>query len=371
MKSTNDYKELFNHFWKAIDTSTFIPKTSSEIDRIMNEIYLSEDPLVETNKNIESNIKKSIEQTLETVLNKDIFKIIAENPIIYLRYEKTNNLDNTKYNTLDKFWQGIIFTHNYLFMTNMEKNYENWYEKRQEAMRIALTLGGKILSKKEKKEHFSNREIWEEGRYVKDNSNSGFSFWGHRKLFSNGKSESYYHKKENFIKRIEDIKKDTGKRKIELLDIGGGFGEACEDAENLNIGIHATNLLIDPLPVKFRTDTILCSAERMPKRFKNSYDIILSNMAFRYFSYPDIVLENVIQSLNVGGVALIDAGADRPRYRTNDFAERLANQYKRIKHLHDNGIITLKVSQSVLDFIPTSENYFPSAWVEIKKLREI
>ena len=89
-----------------------------------------------------------------------------------------------------------------------------------------------FLTVEEKLAMFSDFFVWNNGRikiyngdkWCIDKSLGGY---GARSL------EGYGFKKDKFKGIVERVKKDTNKKDIKMLDVGGLMGEACYDAERL------------------------------------------------------------------------------------------------------------------------------------------
>lgn len=111
---------------------------------------------------------------------------------------------------------------------------------------------------------------------------------------------------------------------------------------------------------------------------RENMDLILSNYAFCYFANPAAVLENCLQSLSIGGEAHLSVSPTKQRFFVPNFAQKLRDQYDRLQRLSDDGFIELYVKsgrygEHALKYEPEPDNqtYFPSAWVEMKKLRSL
>ena len=119
----------------------------------------------------------------------------------------------------------------------------------------------------------------------------------------------------------------------------------------------------------------LCPAERMPASLRENMDLILSNYAFCYFPGQNLALENILQALSVGGEADIDVLFGKQNAFVDDFTLRMADQYRRMKQLHDQGYINLKVDSDwdphPLDFPVSRNNFYPPARVHIRKKRSL
>ena len=115
----------------------------------------------------------------------------------------------------------------------------------------------------------------------------------------------YYSSPEEFKEEIRAVRERTGRLKLRVLDVGSNFGLALKDMKDLDPNIETFNMTIDEHPSLFGDHIVRHPAEMVPLEFEETMDLIDSQMAFRYFLYPDIALRNVIKSLSVGGVARI------------------------------------------------------------------
>ncbi len=181
---------------------------------------------------------------------------------------------------------------------------------------------------------------------------------------------------EHFLNIVKRIQNATGKNKINLLDVGGANGVALHDARQLTDAIITHNLTPTIEPAMFSTDFLyVCPAERMPASLRESMDFILSNYAFCYFPGQNLALENILQALSVGGEATIDVSFGKQEMFVNHFAARMAEQYMRMKQLHDQGYINLTVDSAYnphpLDFPVLENNFYPPARVHLRKNKSL
>ena len=104
--------------------------------------------------------------------------------------------------------------------------------------------------------------------------------------------------------------------------------------------------------------------ERLPERFRESFDIMVSNMAWRYFVYPDIALKNLLQALSVGGWANIVFSCDRSPLAFEDLNTRMNGSMHLLKILEKSGHIDYSFRDSGI-FVS------PSGYLEITKKKSI
>ena len=149
---------------------------------------------------------------------------------------------------------------------------------------------------------------------------------------------------------------------------------ALNDAKELSDDVETHDITIDVEPAMYPIDYLhLCPAERMPAEFREDMDLIVSNVAFRYFSAPDLALENCLQALSVGGETRLSVGADSSHFPVKEYAGRLADEYDRLKRLRDQGYIKLDIQGRVLDYKPEkrTEKCYPFRFVCMRKLKSL
>ncbi|MCR4327663.1 MAG: class I SAM-dependent methyltransferase [Nanoarchaeota archaeon] len=343
-------QKLMSHFWDGLKTGKFIPKTDEEIRKIINENHFGGEAIIELS---------------------DEDRIVIENEIFnHLKYRISKNLDLRKLCE-----QEVVYAPNDIrcggfpcFITP-----DSTFDKAKEYFKKEK-LKGNLLTKNEKIELFSNPDIWLNGRLYSGNSNSPMGSWGMRHL------EAYGFQVNEFGGVIKRVKGNTGKNLLNVLDIGGAMGVALKDIKDFfPKDVITNNMTVDVEPVTYEFDNLyLCPGERFPKSLEENMDIILSNMAFTYMSGQNLALENCLRSLSVGGEALLSVGIGKQDSFVQDFSNRMRNQYDRMIDLENKGFIELKVKSGTwvghaLTYKPESEsnNWFPPAWVEIRKLKSL
>jgi hypothetical protein len=225
---------------------------------------------------------------------------------------------------------------------------------------IVEGLGGRRLSPSEKMSLLSDINVWRDLHVVTLSSSSTGHKWGYRPI-----KETFFIDEEEFYHAMQQIREQTGREQIRLLDVGGGLGEACYEAEQLDPNIQATNLTVLPEPAMYGVKTVYCSAERMPESFKGQFDLVWSANTFRYLVFPDLAIDNCIAALDVGGEARIslDSLHQHP-VRITDLEERMARKYQELTELRDQGLIELDYS------LRGPDEEFRSGRLKIKKLKE-
>ncbi len=343
-------QESMNHFWEGLKTGKLVPKTEGEIKNFIHENHFGGEAIKELNKKDKEIVEKSIFEHLEFMFNKDTLKKLCEQEMVYLQDgRKRGHLYDPYFILEDRmFNEGEIF-------------------KREKAK-------GNVLSKEKKLELFSNPDNWYYGTFLNSNISEPFISWGMRHL------ESYGFSKEEFEKIIKQVKKNTKKNLLNILDVGGAGGIALKDIkDSFPKKVITNNLTLDIEPVTYDFDNLyLCAGERFPKKLQENMDIIISNMTFLYMPGQNLALENCLQSLSVGGEAYLNVGWGKQDSFISDFPNRMAEQYQRMIELKNKGFIKLRINSGkfgdhALTYVPRKEdnNWFPPAWVEIKKLKSL
>ena len=215
------------------------------------------------------------------------------------------------------------------------------------------------------------------------------SMWGNRPLFGAG---DRYFSKEYAHTLLAKVREQTRKIKINVLDIGGGVGLAMTQLKELDTEVETTNLTLEDEPIKTPVDhNFVCAAERMPETFHEQFDLILSNISFRYHSLPHISLRNSVLALAVGGEARLNVACDRVPYtpESQDYYARhapntrgengkshrvygaemmLAREYQRLKTLEARGYLRVTRGSSWKE---EKQEIYGSGYYEIVKLKSI
>lgn len=227
------------------------------------------------------------------------------------------------------------------------------------------------VTTQEKIQLLQNPDTFYTIKYKTGYSTLGLAGWGNRRLDA---MDYYPFQKELFLDVTKRIRERTKREKLKMLDIGGGMGLGLHDAKEKDSSLETDNLTIDEELAMYPVDHLyLCPAERMPKEFEGKMDLIISNMAFRYFPFPDLALKNAIKALAIGGEAHIhwstrDAhwtkGLREEQYRTAS-QQHCTALFQEIKQLEDTGIIRILE----LDLSKTGYDYGEEI-VRIEKTKE-
>jgi len=130
----------------------------------------------------------------------------------------------------------------------------------------------------------------------------GLTHWGNRDLV--GKDDQYFGATAEFTDLLASLRSKTGVDKLAILDIGCGMGKALQDMKEIDSNLETHGIMQEQEPAMFNADFFhYINAERFPADFRNKFHFINSQIAFRYFSFQNIALRNVLLSLAKGGFA--------------------------------------------------------------------
>ncbi len=263
---------MYQHFIDGLISGNFKPLADSEIKKIIEQEYFSFEPLIELKPKQEELLKKYLFDHLKYVINRKEFNLLCQ------------KIHSTE------FYPGDTML---LLDENVRKKAENRGQKIE-----PFTNKDKL--------RFFNPNFWLSARYQSDNIEASLTYYGNRKL------KEYGFSPDQWQETLKRVRAQTNKEKLAILDIGCGMGMALEEMKIYDNNIETHGLTIEQEPAMFEADQFhYHSAERMPASFKNKFDIILSNMSFRYYLFPNIALKNVILSLSKGGYVKISFGYDR------------------------------------------------------------
>lgn len=339
-------QESMNHFWQGLKTGKFVEKSEEEIKDFIAQNHFGREAIQELSPEDKETIMKPIFRYLKYRMNASELKKLCEEEIVY--------------SPKAEHYGGRDIPH-FILNTNRKFNPEK------------LKYG--LLSKEEKIKLFSNPDIWNNAKLVDQFSIGPLLSWGMRYL------EGYGFEKEEFDGMVKRIKNNTHKDLVNILDVGGAMGVALNEAkQNYPNEIITHNLTVDVEPVIYDVDNLyLATGERFPIELKENMDLILSNMAFVYMPGQSLALENCIQSLSVGGEAHLSVGWGKQDNFIKNSPQKMQAQYKRMQELDKEGFIELDVNSGdyngdhALTYNPIrkDKNYFPSAFVKIKKLKSL
>jgi SAM-dependent methyltransferase len=211
------------------------------------------------------------------------------------------------------------------------------------------SYGKSSLTPLEKEILLTDPVFYNNARFNLENSLYPLSIYGNRDLTRDFCScDSYPMTNHDFFRILNSIRQFHNIGKLSFLkglDIGGGIGLAANEAEGLDPNLEMTNLTANPelgvYPLRGGHEIML--AERMPGSFTEKFDLIISNMAFLYFRYPEIALNNALLALKVGGIMRISYDVGRSplliENRIREFRKRTKDQLDFMDQLQADGYI--------------------------------
>jgi SAM-dependent methyltransferase len=107
---------------------------------------------------------------------------------------------------------------------------------------------------------------------------------------------------------VDDIigQLSAGKSKLQILDLGSMTSQMLSEVKDIFIDTIVTHGLSPFHCPQYKVDHFHCLyGEYLPKSFANQFDLIVSQRAIEYAMFPDLILENIVQSLAPGGEAYL------------------------------------------------------------------
>ncbi|MBI2102376.1 class I SAM-dependent methyltransferase [Candidatus Woesearchaeota archaeon] len=243
------------------------------------------------------------------------------------------------------------------------------YQQLEEALQ---QCGRRPLSVEEKEKLFFDPKFMDSARLVGTWGSTGTHGFGMRTLKEYGFTD------EQFLEMVGRIQRSMGKKIINVLDVGGANGVALRDMRTLSDAIVTHNLTPTVEPAMYPVDFLhTCTAERMPASLRESMDLVFSNYAFCYFPGQNLALENILQVLSVGGEADLNLNWGKQDVFVPNFSQRMADQYRRLKKLHDQRYIELEVKGNErfphpLSFpVDKGGRFYPPAHLKMRKLKSL
>jgi len=343
--------KTMQHFWKGIRTGKFNPPSDEEIMRMTNEIYFNGNPMTQLSDEEETKLRSYVFGKLKSNLIRPVFQQITEKPLIYCFLPSGSKI------TFDG--QNPVSYNGHFFFYVDEKVAD-----RKAHLKKLADIGATDLTPQEKLELFSDINIWAQARY--------FQVLPRIKIIGSlrdgdGSRSIRDYDLENVKKIIGRIRKRTGKTDLKVLDVGGMLGQACYDLQEMDPNVITTNLTLTEDPTNFPVETVLASAERMPSEFRGRYDLVLSNMAFRYFMFPHKALENCLDALSVGGEAHLSLDG------VFGTQEKLVETLKRMELMRQDRRVKFSLTDLLLreKFTAVPENYtWKPMYVKLTRLKK-
>jgi hypothetical protein len=168
------------------------------------------------------------------------------------------------------------------------------------------------------------------------------SSWGTGTCNHMGYRKIEYYNISNINTLLAEIRQTNGRKTLSVLDLDGGIGLGLMSLKEIDPNIYAINLTLHAEAIMYKTDqTILTPAEIFPKSLKENIDLVISNMAFRYFQYPDLAVRNIVYSLRVGGIANIFVTCERSEASNSELKKRLNKTYDWLQDLVKQGVLSI------------------------------
>lgn len=295
---STEHNALFTQFWKELHEGKGVEKGQEMVEQLLKE-YTSVEALTQLTdieyKNLIGHLNYYFAREVEAY-NK-FYKTLIDDDLILV--DEDSLLDFSKF----------IHKSDGQSLVNVSSLNRSNVDEFKMIVEILSKKGFKILTKEQKIELCSKPEfLYKVSHYFSDEKNNQYlrpQNWvsGSRNLI--GKLEGYYDSKEDYLKQLKEVRQLTGKSNLKILDVGSNFGFALRDMKMIDNNVETFNMTIDETPSIYGDHIVHYPAELMPKEFYESMDIIESQVAFRYFPYSDIGLQNIIKALSVGGTARI------------------------------------------------------------------
>ncbi len=337
---------------------------------IPEEIYTGDNPVRQLAKEILKGRKKPFSQEeIESIVDQRYFGFdslvsLDEYEKLHLRDEIVNRLlYRLNEGTLRKFLE----TDCYWSALRDRRGFQIIYTK--EAL-LNENVSNVCLMTAEEKLMFLKDPRNLKVRWRERGLESDFATMGYRNIDEYGMPG-----RKSFTDVIREIQTDSGRKELNILDLGGGVGLALRDAKKIHPELVTYNATRDEefshYPVDFH---IIGFMERMPLVLKDKINFIFSNMTTRYLSYTDLVLRCCVMMLAKKGIMNIFFSSDSSNNRCGeDIKRRMKLAYVYLKDLEKLGLIKLKINNTFSSnfggtFRSESESLYPAATVFVKKL---
>ena len=340
-----------NHFWQSVMEGKWRPMSDTEISRLISDHYLARPPLTPITKTEKDTLTLHLTNYLKVHLNRQTQRLLCENPIVFFNNPAPDP-------EIEKLTWGFPLV--FLAGNPAER---------------AIALGATPLSPIQKIALFSNPVIWRNASLRWDDTSMPVISEGTRRFFSHkplgqiAQMDTYGFTPTHFRQILEDLRKRVGKKPIQVLDIGGGNGLAMYELEQyFSHGVIVpTNLTLEEHPAFWPVSRqVLAPAEYMPEYFHEAFSLIVTNMATRNFTYPDIAIRNALYALAVGGFAKLDFFWDNNPLPRKELGRRSVALWDRLKDLNDKRFITFTPLQTGFD--PRGIHYGSFTVVKAKSL---
>lgn len=326
---------LYDTFFTAMLCGRSFQPQPHDIDRAIDH-YFSYDPLTTLSSQQEALLKADMRELYAYIMfSKNTWRALAGDTFLVGPNDQSHPMFDSLINIPDEY---ILF-----------------------AGKKATSLGRQFhiipLTPTEKEELLSDPAIYARVNIQIDHTSGGVLSNGTRHLANEQDShikfgrhtlyESYGYTIREFTDQLTQVRTAQKKSQTDTLlglDIGGSNGLGAHDAEQLDPNLNVTNITIDPELAfwPLRGGHRFLYAERLPKNFSEQFDIVFSNLAFRYMRYRDIALENAIRALRIGGILHVFFSSDykkRSGQTRQQIDEAIDAQFQRMEQLQRRGII--------------------------------
>jgi len=298
------------NFWTSLQEGKFRNLTQDEIKNLAEFQISSFQPLTPLTDQERTTVRDHFASDLNKSINNEKLRRLVEGNFAYI---ETGKYPKSKF----KNFKGDITVWDKVIIFKDAAEYQF----------LDTDMRG-TLSQQDKARLFSDPDVWFDTKAFEKSLEYSLTRQGNRSLFD---LEYGYRKKERFIAECNALRKSTGHNKLKIMDLGGGMGRALWEAKTVDPNIETYNVTIYEEPAMYPVDHLIVSpAEWMPAELKEQIDLILSRTAFRYFTYPDVAIKNVVKSLSVKGGATIDFTSYRSALVENSSAEDLDTKYKEL-----------------------------------------
>lgn len=325
------------HFWRAFDTGEIKDLSKEEIEAIVDRQLAKYPPMLELTDAERQKIREEFIELTEGRVNDKVMQLLIRDPWYYLDMDSMGiPQDVLKEISLyggpaSNHPQALVHSPSCVQHSRLWREYVQSHNLQPMSL---LELKNKLRD---------NPDIAQNIRARIGNYDAHMSGWGIREL--EGEAQQSY---KSFLQVIKDR---TGKNILNVLDFGGASGRFFQGLKAVDSNIVAYNLSIDELPVAYKEVDVnyVLPGEWTPEEIKEKMDYIHSNIAIRYFLYPDLGLRSVVCALSPGGTASLDFSTERSGLqKTEEGQEELKNRLVKVmdwlKDLESQGIISTNLS---------------------------
>ncbi len=341
---------FFNKYFRALSKGKLAKYSKKEINKIIDKYFFSDDPITELSGIEMKNLRKKIFDDLANLWTDSFLTDLAGQNIIYLSPEEVKNLNQA----LGKSYGALSYGKKIIIN----------FSQRNDIAIYRKETGVRLMTPKEKIDFLKTLPTLLNTRLVFSNCEGSCTQMGYYEIGYYGLDET--------MALIKETREKTGKKIISVLDLGGGVGLPLMGLKEVDLDIFTINLTLTTEPTMFKVDqTILTPAERFPKILAEKVDVIISNMAFRYFRYPDLAVKNVVRALSIGGIAKIFVASERSDTPQAELKKRLTDTYFWLQDLIKKGIISVEFRYGgpFGDPLEVGETLYPCRGLTIRKLK--